>query len=98
MTGHAYPHGPDRPRIDPTAYIAPGARIVGDVTIGPRASIWFNAVLRADNDAITIGAETNIQDGAVVPDWCAFCRHAAPRRLADKGIVMPFTTRAVECG
>jgi carbonic anhydrase/acetyltransferase-like protein (isoleucine patch superfamily) len=66
MTGHAYPHGADRPRIDATAYIAPGARIVGDVTIGPRASVWFNAILRADNDAITIGAETNIQDGSVL--------------------------------
>ena len=62
----SYPHGADRPRIDATAYVAPGARIVGDVTIGPRASIWFNAVLRADNDAITIGAETNVQDGAVL--------------------------------
>ena len=53
MTGHAYSHGADRPRIDPTAFVAPGARIVGDVTIRARASIWFNAVLRADNDAIT---------------------------------------------
>ena len=63
---HSYPHGAYRPRIDPSAFVAPGARIVGDVTIGPRASIWFNAVLRADNDAITIGAETNIQDSAVL--------------------------------
>ncbi len=62
----SYPHGAGRPRIDPTAYVAPGARIVGDVTIGPHASVWFNAVLRGDNDAITIGAETNIQDGAVL--------------------------------
>src|SRR5262249_24261630 len=66
VTGNTYPHGDDRPRIDPTAYIAPGARIVGDVTIGARASLWFNAVLRGDNDTITIGAETNIQDGAVL--------------------------------
>ena len=66
MTGHAYPHGADHPRIDPTAFVAPGARIVGDVTIRARASIWFNAVLRADNDAITIGSETNIQDGSVL--------------------------------
>ena len=66
MTRHTYPHGADHPRIDSTAYIAPGARIVGDVTIGAHASIWFNAVLRADNDAITIGAETNVQDGSIL--------------------------------
>jgi carbonic anhydrase/acetyltransferase-like protein (isoleucine patch superfamily) len=66
VTGHAYPHLGDHPRIDPTAFVAPGARIVGDVTIGPRASVWFNAVLRADNDAITVGAETNVQDGSIL--------------------------------
>lgn len=51
--------------IDPTAWIAPGAVVVGRVTLGARASVWFNAVLRSDHDEIVIGPETNLQDGVV---------------------------------
>jgi len=55
-----------RPSLDPTSYVAPGAQLIGEVFLGPRASVWFNAVVRADNDQIVIGAESNIQDGAVL--------------------------------
>jgi carbonic anhydrase/acetyltransferase-like protein (isoleucine patch superfamily) len=48
--------------IDPTAFIAEGAIVLGDVEIGPSSSIWYNSVLRGDTDRISIGAETNIQD------------------------------------
>lgn len=54
------------PQIHDSAFIAPGCRIIGDVTIGPEASIWYNCVLRADVSRIVIGARTNIQDGSVV--------------------------------
>jgi gamma-carbonic anhydrase len=54
------------PRIDPSAFIAPGCRIIGDVEIGPEASIWYNCVIRADVGRIRIGARTNIQDGTVI--------------------------------
>ncbi len=54
------------PQIDESAFIAPGCRIIGDVTIGPDVSIWYNCVLRADVSRIEIGARTNIQDGSVV--------------------------------
>lgn len=54
------------PQIDPTSYVAAGAQVIGDVTLGPRTSVWFNAVLRGDANSIRIGAGTNIQDGAVV--------------------------------
>ncbi|MBK7163559.1 MAG: gamma carbonic anhydrase family protein [Sphingomonadales bacterium] len=54
------------PQVDDSAFIAPGCRIIGDVTIGPEASIWYNCVLRADVSRIVIGARTNIQDGSVV--------------------------------
>ena len=47
-------------------FIAPGAVLVGDVTLGDKASVWFNAVLRADNEPISIGANSNVQDGAVL--------------------------------
>jgi len=58
------------PRIDPTAWIAPNATLVGDVTIGANASIWYGAVLRGDMDRIVLGAGSNLQDNAVVhTDW-----------------------------
>lgn len=54
------------PRVDPAAFIAPGARLIGDVEIGAEASIWYNCVIRGDVNRIRIGARTNIQDGSVV--------------------------------
>jgi carbonic anhydrase/acetyltransferase-like protein (isoleucine patch superfamily) len=54
------------PTIHPTAFIAPGCRIIGKVTIGEDASIWYNCVIRGDSNTISIGARTNIQDGSVV--------------------------------
>ena len=54
------------PTVDPDAFIAPGAVLIGDVHIGPGVSVWFNAVIRADHEPIHIGANSNIQDGAVV--------------------------------
>ncbi|MDE0932814.1 MAG: gamma carbonic anhydrase family protein [Novosphingopyxis baekryungensis] len=54
------------PDIHDSAFIAPGTRIIGDVRIGPEASIWYNCVLRADVSQIVIGARSNVQDGSVV--------------------------------
>jgi carbonic anhydrase/acetyltransferase-like protein (isoleucine patch superfamily) len=54
------------PRIHPTAFIAPGAVVAGDVTIGEASSVWPGCVLRGDYGAIVIGARTNIQDGSVI--------------------------------
>lgn len=57
---------PARLRLDPTAFIAPGAVVVGEVSLGPRASVWFNSVVRGDTDRIEIGEESNIQDNSTV--------------------------------
>lgn len=54
------------PRIHPSAYIAPGATIIGDVTIAEDVNIWPGAVLRGDVGAIEIGARSNVQDGSVI--------------------------------
>ncbi len=54
------------PVIHPSAFVAPGCRIIGDVEIGEDASIWYNCVVRADVNFIRIGARTNIQDGSVI--------------------------------
>ena len=53
------------PQLGPGAWAAPSADLIGDVRLGARASIWFGAVIRADNTAILIGEESNVQDGAV---------------------------------
>jgi len=63
---HLLTFGGKTPRIDPSAFVAPGARLIGDVEIGPNASIWYNCVLRGDVNRIRIGARTNIQDGGVI--------------------------------
>jgi carbonic anhydrase/acetyltransferase-like protein (isoleucine patch superfamily) len=54
------------PTIDPTAFLAAGARVVGGVTLSEGASVWYNAVLRADGDTITVGAGSNLQDNVSV--------------------------------
>jgi carbonic anhydrase/acetyltransferase-like protein (isoleucine patch superfamily) len=54
------------PLVHPQAFVAPGARLIGDVEIGAEASIWYNCVLRGDVNRIRIGARTNIQDGSVI--------------------------------
>lgn len=55
-----------KPVIHESVFIAEGARIYGDVEIGEGSSVWFNAVIRGDEGKITIGANTNIQDNAVI--------------------------------
>src|SRR5215210_7106168 len=62
------------PRIDPAAFVAPGAQLIGDIEIGPEASVWYNCVLRGDMNLISIGARSNIQDGTVI--------HVDPPRAA----------------
>lgn len=54
------------PRVHPTAYVAPSADLIGDVEVGENVSIWFGAVLRGDINRIVIGANSNVQDNAVV--------------------------------
>ncbi|MEC7933782.1 MAG: gamma carbonic anhydrase family protein, partial [Pseudomonadota bacterium] len=69
------------PLIHPSAFIAPGCRIVGDVEIGEDASIWYNCVIRGDVNHVRIGARTNIQDGTVV--HCDSAGDRADGRPAD---------------
>jgi carbonic anhydrase/acetyltransferase-like protein (isoleucine patch superfamily) len=55
-----------RPQIDPTAWVAPTAVLIGNVIVGPRANIWFGAVLRGDNEPIVVGEGSNIQENSVL--------------------------------
>jgi len=58
--------GGKAPRIDAAAFVAPGAQLIGDIEIGPEASVWYNCVLRGDMNRIRIGARSNVQDGTVI--------------------------------
>ncbi len=71
------------PKIHPSAYIAPGAMVVGDVEIGANASIWPGCVVRGDVNFIRIGEGTNVQDGTVIHVW----RNGGPT-IIGKGITI----------
>lgn len=61
-----YALGEWQPVISPSAWVAPSAQLIGNVQLERESSVWYNAVLRADNDVIRIGAGSNVQDGAVL--------------------------------
>src|ERR1700749_3178065 len=65
------------PRIDPTAFVAPTATLIGDVTVEAGASVWFNTVLRGDYGTIVVREGANVQDGSVL--------HAPPGIPVDIG-------------
>ena len=58
--------GAKHPQIDPESWVAPTAIVIGDVRLARNASIWWNATLRGDNDPISIGENSNIQDNSVL--------------------------------
>lgn len=61
-----YAIGGVSPQVAPDAWIAPSADLIGDVRLASLASVWFGAVIRADNTPILVGARTNIQEGAML--------------------------------
>ena len=74
--------------IDPTAYIHPSAFVCGDVTLGPRVSVWPFAAIRGDTAQVEIGADSNVQDGCVVHvDHGVPCRIGARVALGHRAIV-----------
>lgn len=61
-----YSLGEDRVQLAPGAYVAPGAHVMGKVVMAENSSVWFNVVVRGDCDLITIGQNSNVQDGSVL--------------------------------
>ena len=57
---------PDTPTIHPSAFVHPLAFVAGDVTVGARVSVWPHVSIRGDSDVITIGDDSNVQDGCVI--------------------------------
>ncbi|MCP1491254.1 gamma carbonic anhydrase family protein [Peribacillus frigoritolerans] len=60
------PYNNKKPSIDETVFVAPGAHLIGDISIGKDSTVWFNAVLRGDEDSITIGEKCSIQDNSTI--------------------------------
>ena len=60
------PHGDIFPQIPESAWVAPGAYVIGDVHLSEESSVWYAAVLRGDTEPIRIGARSNIQDGCIL--------------------------------
>jgi carbonic anhydrase/acetyltransferase-like protein (isoleucine patch superfamily) len=61
-----YQLGEDAPEIDASAFVADSANLIGKVTVEPNASVWFGVTIRGDNERITIGENSNIQEGTVM--------------------------------
>lgn len=64
--GNILPYNGKWPKIADDVFIAPGASVIGDVEIGAGSSVWFNCVLRGDDNPIRIGKRVNVQDGTVI--------------------------------
>jgi len=64
--GNLLPYGDVFPEVAESAWIAPGAYVIGKVHLGEQSSVWYGAVLRGDTEPISVGARTNIQDGCVL--------------------------------
>lgn len=74
------PYHGQLPRLHPSVYVAEGAKIIGDVEIKEKSSVWFNTVIRGDVNYIRIGASTNIQDNAVLH----VTRETAPLQIGSE--------------
>lgn len=76
------------PQVHPTAFVANSAQVVGRVTLGAGSSVWFNAVVRADNEPMTIGAGSNIQDGSVLHSDTGFPLSVGERVTVGHQVVL----------
>ena len=56
----------ETPEIDATAWVAPGAHVIGKVTLAPGSSVWFGTTIRGDNERISLGENTNVQENCVL--------------------------------
>ncbi len=92
-----YRLGDKSPRVPEDVFVAPGATIVGDVEIGRHASVWFASVIRADNELIAIGDETNIQDGCILHTDEGIPMRIGPRVTVGHRVMLHGCTIEEEC-
>ena len=86
-----------QPLVHPTAFIAPNATVIGDVTIGEDASVWYHSVLRGDINRITVGRGSNIQDGSVLHLSAEFGCHIGDYVTVGHMAMLHACTIASEC-
>jgi gamma-carbonic anhydrase len=91
MAPRILPYEGRLPRVHASAWVAPGATLVGDVEVGPESSVWYGCVLRGDVHRIRVGARSNLQDGSVV-------HVTADRFAAEIGDLVTVGHRAVVHG
>ncbi|HWR42428.1 gamma carbonic anhydrase family protein [Sporomusa sp.] len=97
MSGKLIPYKNLSPHVDSSTFIAEGAKIIGNVSIGANASIWFNTVLRGDVHPITIGQYTNIQDNCTVHVWYEFPTSIGEYVTVGHGAILHGCTIANNC-
>ena len=85
------------PQLDASAWAAPSADLIGDVRLGSRASVWFGAVIRADNTPIIIGDDSNIQDGSVCHSDAGFPLTLGARVTVGHQAILHGCTIADDC-
>jgi carbonic anhydrase/acetyltransferase-like protein (isoleucine patch superfamily) len=78
-----FPYHEKVPKLGERVFVAPGAQVVGDVSLGDDASVWFNTVVRGDVNYVRIGARSNLQDGCVV-----HVTHETHPTLIGEGVVV----------
>lgn len=76
------------PQVHPTAFVTDSAQVMGRVTLGENSSVWFNTVVRADNEPMTIGAGSNIQDGSVLHSDTGFPLSVGERVTVGHQVVL----------
>ena len=92
-----YQLGESTPQLAEAAWVAPSAELIGDVHLGERASIWFGAVIRADNTPIMIGDDSNIQDGSVCHSDAGFPLTIGARVTVGHQDILHGSTIAHDC-
>ncbi|MCU0879039.1 MAG: gamma carbonic anhydrase family protein [Pirellulaceae bacterium] len=84
-------------QVDASAWIAPTAVVLGEVSIGPQATVWYHAVLRGDTEAIRVGCETNVQDGCILHADPGFPCTLGDRVTLGHGAIVHGATVADDC-
>ena len=80
--------GHKHPQVSQSCFVADSADVIGDVTLAPDSSVWFQAVLRGDNDSIVVGKGSNIQDGVVIHVDPGFPCHIGERSVVGHRAVL----------
>lgn len=97
MTRRVLPFGGWTPVLADGAVTLPGSFVIGQVRLGPRSSVWYGAVVRADAEAVSVGTASNLQDGVVVHADAGFPAHIGDRVTVGHGAVVHGATVGDEC-